>query len=190
MCVVIQNVEVGNEGDTSLKLLTENVKYCEDEGGDGCKDQDDCDDQEEDVAGRGCLLGPRPEGKGCFRFCDLNLCPQNVRCVDESELGHCDCGADVGGGRYCEERLRDFVCPRHWWGRPVCGPCNCDTARGFNETCHAETGECTCKDNHYFQVVSRCCFERERQVFLHACLFSPTGLQPVLLSPLRLLPQG
>ena len=155
LCFFSKNVEVGNEGDTTLKLLTENVKYCEEEG-EPCSGDDgdqDCEDKESSEAVTPCLLGPRPQGEGCFQFCDLNLCPKNARCVDEARLGHCECGeGGGGGGRYCEDDVvRDFVCPRHWWGRPKCGPCNCDTARGFNETCHSATGECTCKDNHYFQ---------------------------------------
>lgn len=36
-------------------------------------------------------------------------------------------------------------CPQGWWGSPMCGPCNCDTARGFHKDCNKTTGECRCK---------------------------------------------
>lgn len=31
----------------------------------------------------------------------------------------------------------------------MCGPCNCDTNRGFHKDCNKTTGECRCKENHY-----------------------------------------
>ncbi len=146
----VRNVEVGNEGDTKLNLLTDAATQCR-------EDSKDCFEGVCAKDRTGCLLGDDDDGN-CVSFCDLTLCPRESRCIDEvGALGHCQCDGEeeeaMSKGRYClDGRRRDFVCPRHWWGRPQCGPCNCDTARGFNETCHATTGECTCKDNHYFQV--------------------------------------
>lgn len=36
-------------------------------------------------------------------------------------------------------------CPHGWWGSPACGPCNCDTGRGFHKDCNKTSGECRCK---------------------------------------------
>ena len=36
-------------------------------------------------------------------------------------------------------------CPQGWWGSPMCGPCNCDTSRGFHKDCNKTSGECRCK---------------------------------------------
>lgn len=44
----------------------------------------------------------------------------------------------------------DQPCPKGWWGHPMCGPCNCDTSKGFDPDCNKTTGECRCK------VSSRC----------------------------------
>ncbi|TNN70471.1 Cadherin EGF LAG seven-pass G-type receptor 1 [Liparis tanakae] len=45
--------------------------------------------------------------------------------------------------------LVEKPCPQGWWGSPVCGPCNCETNRGFHKDCNKTTGECRCKENHY-----------------------------------------
>lgn len=42
-------------------------------------------------------------------------------------------------------------CPRGWWGEKSCGPCNCDTSKGFDSDCNKTSGACRCKvtcDDH------------------------------------------
>lgn len=40
-------------------------------------------------------------------------------------------------------------CPSSWWGFPVCGPCDCDIAAGYNPDCNKNTGQCKCRENYY-----------------------------------------
>lgn len=39
----------------------------------------------------------------------------------------------------------DHQCPRGWWGSPTCGPCHCDTDKGFDPNCNKTSGLCHCK---------------------------------------------
>lgn len=39
----------------------------------------------------------------------------------------------------------DLPCPRGWWGHKTCGPCNCQTDKGFDSDCNKTSGECRCK---------------------------------------------
>lgn len=39
----------------------------------------------------------------------------------------------------------DHQCPRGWWGSPTCGPCHCDTNKGFDPDCNKTSGQCQCK---------------------------------------------
>ncbi len=39
----------------------------------------------------------------------------------------------------------DHQCPRGWWGSPTCGPCHCDTNKGFDPNCNKTSGHCHCK---------------------------------------------
>lgn len=39
----------------------------------------------------------------------------------------------------------DHQCPRGWWGSPTCGPCDCDTDKGFDPNCNKTSGHCHCK---------------------------------------------
>ncbi|AWP02840.1 putative cadherin EGF LAG seven-pass G-type receptor 2 [Scophthalmus maximus] len=59
----------------------------------------------------------------------------------------CDCPSHYFG-HYCEKKT-DLPCPRGWWGHKTCGPCNCQTDKGFDSDCNKTSGECRCKDNHY-----------------------------------------
>lgn len=36
-------------------------------------------------------------------------------------------------------------CPRGRWGHKTCGPCNCQTDKGFDFDCNKTSGECRCK---------------------------------------------
>lgn len=42
-------------------------------------------------------------------------------------------------------RRIDHQCPRGWWGSPTCGPCDCDTDKGFDPNCNKTNGHCHCK---------------------------------------------
>jgi len=67
----------------------------------------------------------------------------------------CECGARQSG-RYCEDQS-PASCPSGWWGQPVCGPCGCDTDKGFLQDCDKHTGECQCKAFHYLPPDSDTC---------------------------------
>lgn len=47
-------------------------------------------------------------------------------------------------GHVCACRI-DHQCPRGWWGSPTCGPCHCDTNKGFDPNCNKTSGHCHCK---------------------------------------------
>ncbi len=117
-----------------MEILSEtNVKPCDAEHL-AC---DDCSKQS-------CPLGVKGK-EGCNSFCDLNLCGDGNECA----VDRCLCQGDYEReGRYCRRKVKE-VCPRHWWGEPTCGPCNCDTTKGFNETCHSTEGTCLCKNDHF-----------------------------------------
>ncbi len=150
-----QEIEAGDDDDPRVELLSEENAL-------------DCSIVTEETAsprlpapsvtslgGSGCPLRRR-SSQQCISFCDLDLCEGGSKCLEEEgeEEGgtySCLCADPANSvGRYCQPKPRE-VCPHHWWGTPVCGPCNCDTRNGFNETCDAETGECGCKNFHYVE---------------------------------------
>uniref|UniRef100_A0A669E8W2 Cadherin EGF LAG seven-pass G-type receptor 1a n=1 Tax=Oreochromis niloticus TaxID=8128 RepID=A0A669E8W2_ORENI len=93
-----------------------------------------------------CACDPGYFGKECVDACKLNPCEHVSTCVRKPSSSHgytCECGQNYYG-QYLEEK-----CHEGWWGSPMCGPCNCDTSRGFHKNCNKTTGECRCKDNHY-----------------------------------------
>uniref|UniRef100_A0A8C2Z8Q9 Cadherin EGF LAG seven-pass G-type receptor 2 n=1 Tax=Cyclopterus lumpus TaxID=8103 RepID=A0A8C2Z8Q9_CYCLU len=95
-----------------------------------------------------CLAGYY--GTNCTDVCSLNPCEHESRCTRKpsSSRGYtCDCPSNYFG-HYCEKKT-DLPCPRGWWGHKTCGPCNCQTDKGFNSDCNKTSGECRCKDNHY-----------------------------------------
>ncbi|XP_047431474.1 cadherin EGF LAG seven-pass G-type receptor 1 isoform X4 [Mugil cephalus] len=97
-----------------------------------------------------CVCKPGFFGKQCVDACQLNPCEHVSTCVRKPSSSHgytCECGQNYYG-QYCENKV-EKPCPQGWWGSPVCGPCNCDTSRGFHKDCNKTTGECRCKDNHY-----------------------------------------
>ncbi|KAG7263644.1 hypothetical protein CRUP_032044, partial [Coryphaenoides rupestris] len=51
----------------------------------------------------------------------------------------------------------DHHCPRGWWGSPICGPCHCDIAKGFDSDCNKTSGVCHCKEFHYWPRGSDSC---------------------------------
>uniref|UniRef100_A0A2A4J5X8 Protocadherin-like wing polarity protein stan n=1 Tax=Heliothis virescens TaxID=7102 RepID=A0A2A4J5X8_HELVI len=151
----IQDVRVG----TAQSLLNrptvrENVR-------DGCQSRADCMlsicppystcesswDSTECVCARG-RLGPH-----CVPACELRPCGDHAVCTQQdTEKGYsctCDEGYMLTASGCVEAGAEE--CPGGWWGgvAGACGPCRCDAARGYHPHCHATTGECHCKENHY-----------------------------------------
>uniref|UniRef100_A0A3P8W458 Cadherin EGF LAG seven-pass G-type receptor 1 n=1 Tax=Cynoglossus semilaevis TaxID=244447 RepID=A0A3P8W458_CYNSE len=125
---------------------------------DGCDVDDPCDSNicpdnshcSDDWNSYTCVCDPGFFGKECVDACQLNPCEHVSTCVRKPSSSHgytCECGQNFYG-QYCENKI-EKPCPQGWWGSPMCGPCNCDTSRGFNKDCNKTTGECRCKDNHY-----------------------------------------
>uniref|UniRef100_A0A3Q1F1Z1 Cadherin EGF LAG seven-pass G-type receptor 1 n=1 Tax=Acanthochromis polyacanthus TaxID=80966 RepID=A0A3Q1F1Z1_9TELE len=125
---------------------------------DGCDLADPCDSNicpenshcSDDWSTHTCVCDPGYFGKDCVDACQLNPCEHVSTCVRKPSSSHgytCDCGQNFYG-QYCENKV-EKPCPQGWWGNPVCGPCNCDTSRGFHKDCNKTTGECRCKENHY-----------------------------------------
>ncbi|XP_066526353.1 cadherin EGF LAG seven-pass G-type receptor 2 [Hoplias malabaricus] len=97
-------------------------------------------------------------GDNCTDACALNPCEHQSACSRKPSSAHgyvCDCRSSYFG-RYCEKKT-DLPCPRGWWGYKTCGPCNCQTDKGFDSDCNKTSGECRCKDNHYRPVGSDVC---------------------------------
>uniref|UniRef100_A0A7N8X5C6 Cadherin EGF LAG seven-pass G-type receptor 1a n=1 Tax=Mastacembelus armatus TaxID=205130 RepID=A0A7N8X5C6_9TELE len=108
-----------------------------------CPDNSHCSD---DWSTHTCVCDPGYFGKECVDACQLNPCEHVSTCVRKPSSSHgytCECGQNYYG-QYLEK-----PCALGWWGSPVCGPCNCDTSRGFHKDCNKTTGECRCKENHY-----------------------------------------
>uniref|UniRef100_A0A8C3B025 Cadherin EGF LAG seven-pass G-type receptor 1 n=1 Tax=Cyclopterus lumpus TaxID=8103 RepID=A0A8C3B025_CYCLU len=125
---------------------------------DGCDLADPCDSNicpenshcSDDWSTHTCVCDPGFFGKECVDACQLNPCEHISTCVRKPSSSHgytCECGQNHYG-QYCENKV-EKPCAQGWWGSPVCGPCNCDTNRGFHKDCNKTTGECRCKENHY-----------------------------------------
>ncbi|XP_065817456.1 cadherin EGF LAG seven-pass G-type receptor 3 [Labrus bergylta] len=105
-----------------------------------------------------CLCEPGYYGRGCTDACHLNPCENEAQCHRKPSSSHgyiCDCG-DNHYGQYCQHRI-DHQCPRGWWGSPTCGPCHCDTNKGFDPNCNKTNGHCHCKEFHYHPRGSDTC---------------------------------
>uniref|UniRef100_A0AAQ6AC63 Cadherin EGF LAG seven-pass G-type receptor 1a n=1 Tax=Amphiprion ocellaris TaxID=80972 RepID=A0AAQ6AC63_AMPOC len=133
---------------------------------DGCDLADPCDSNicpenshcSDDWSTHTCVCDPGYFGKECVDACQLNPCEHVSTCVRKPSSSHgytCDCGQNFYG-QYLEK-----PCPQGWWGSPVCGPCNCDTSRGFHKDCNKTTGECRCKENHYRPEGEDACYPCE-----------------------------
>ncbi|XP_071331336.1 cadherin EGF LAG seven-pass G-type receptor 3 isoform X3 [Trachinotus anak] len=112
-----------------------------------CPTHSRCSDQWERHT---CVCEPGYYGKGCTDACHLNPCENEAQCHRKPSSSHgyiCDCG-DNHYGQYCQHRI-DHQCPRGWWGSPTCGPCHCDTNKGFDPDCNKTSGHCHCKEFHY-----------------------------------------
>ncbi|XP_029019747.1 cadherin EGF LAG seven-pass G-type receptor 1 isoform X4 [Betta splendens] len=125
---------------------------------DGCDVADPCDSNicsdnshcHDDWSAHTCVCDPGYFGRDCVDACQLNPCEHVSTCVRKPSSSHgytCECGLNYYG-QYCENKV-EKQCAQGWWGSPVCGPCNCDTGRGFHKDCNKTTGECRCKENHY-----------------------------------------
>ncbi|XP_017266742.1 cadherin EGF LAG seven-pass G-type receptor 3 isoform X2 [Kryptolebias marmoratus] len=105
-----------------------------------------------------CLCEPGYYGRSCTDACHLNPCENEAQCHRKPSSSHgyiCDCG-DNHYGQYCQHRI-DHQCPRGWWGSPTCGPCHCDTDKGFDPDCNKTSGLCHCKEFHYHPRNSDSC---------------------------------
>ncbi|KAM4562914.1 cadherin EGF LAG seven-pass G-type receptor 3 [Odontesthes bonariensis] len=105
-----------------------------------------------------CICEPGYYGKSCSNACHLNPCENEAQCHRKPSSSHgyiCDCG-DNHYGQYCQHRI-DHQCPRGWWGSPTCGPCHCDTNKGFDPDCNKTSGHCHCKEFHYHPRSSDTC---------------------------------
>ncbi|XP_066904779.1 protocadherin-like wing polarity protein stan isoform X2 [Halyomorpha halys] len=99
-----------------------------------------------------CACNAGYVGEECDSVCNLNPCHNGGYCLHDkdSPLGYsCVCNTTIFTGDYCEKEKSE-ICPSSWWGQPNCGPCNCDISRGYSPNCDQKTGDCTCKESHYF----------------------------------------
>lgn len=88
-------------------------------------------------------------GSDCSLACELNACSSGSTCIPWNNTRGYNCLCDgYHTGTYCEESLVQ-VCPSSWWGTPVCGPCDCNTDKGYDANCNKTTGTCHCQVNHY-----------------------------------------
>uniref|UniRef100_A0A8C6V1M6 Cadherin EGF LAG seven-pass G-type receptor 1a n=1 Tax=Neogobius melanostomus TaxID=47308 RepID=A0A8C6V1M6_9GOBI len=124
----------------------------------GCDMSDPCDSNicpenshcSDDWTSHSCVCDPGYFGKDCVDACKLNPCEHISTCIRKPSSSHgyiCECARNYYG-QYCEH-VATKSCVDGWWGNPVCGPCNCDTSKGFYKDCNKTTGECRCKENHY-----------------------------------------
>ncbi|KAK7902003.1 hypothetical protein WMY93_018772 [Mugilogobius chulae] len=152
----IQGVRVGDTPSSASNVnMAPGMKIRVEEG---CDVSDPCDSNicpenshcSDDWTTHSCICDPGYFGKDCVDACKLNPCEHVSTCVRKPSSSHgytCEC-EDNYYGQYCEHVAKK-PCANGWWGDPVCGPCNCDTSKGFYKDCNKTTGECRCKENHY-----------------------------------------
>ncbi|KTG47082.1 hypothetical protein cypCar_00028987, partial [Cyprinus carpio] len=124
-------------------------------GSNPCPAHSDCSD---DWDTHSCRCHSGYYGNNCSDACTLNPCEHQSACSRKSSSAHgytCNCPSSYFG-QYCEKKT-DLPCPRGWWGDKSCGPCNCDTAKGFDADCNKTSGACRCKDNHFRPAASAVC---------------------------------
>ncbi|XP_046394946.1 protocadherin-like wing polarity protein stan isoform X2 [Ischnura elegans] len=118
--------------------------------------------------GHECQCDSGYVGSDCIGVCVMNPCTNGAKCIANrtAPRGYqCKCKSEEFSGDYCEVKV-DQPCPASWWGYPICGPCHCNTEKGYNPDCNKTTGECFCKENHYQPEGSDRCFD---------CQCYPTG---------------
>ncbi|XP_054168820.1 protocadherin-like wing polarity protein stan [Oppia nitens] len=99
-------------------------------------------------------------GDQCLDICHLNPCSVGSKCqrwTNTSRGYKCQCD-DYHTGLNCLDELPK-TCPSNWWGYPICGPCNCDTSKGYDGNCNKTSGECSCEQNHFQPLNSDICFK-------------------------------
>ncbi|TRY55727.1 hypothetical protein DNTS_010295 [Danionella cerebrum] len=124
-------------------------------GSKACPEHSDCTERE-DTRVCSCHLGYY--GNNCTDACSLNPCDHQSICSRTPDSAHgytCSCHGNYFG-QYCEKKV-ERPCPRGWWGGDSCGPCHCETAKGFDADCNKTSGACRCKDNHYRPPTSEAC---------------------------------
>ncbi|NXC81296.1 CELR1 protein, partial [Cercotrichas coryphoeus] len=156
-------------GETSTNIATLNMKQAiKINVKEGCEVDNPCDSNpcpqhsycSDDWDSYSCVCDPGYFGRDCVDVCNLNPCEHVSTCVHKPSSSHgytCECGQSYYG-QYCESKI-DLPCPRGWWGNPICGPCNCETSKGFDSDCNKTNGECHCKVSKRNQQVemSHCC---------------------------------
>lgn len=173
----IKRLDVGNSKDSWLRPTLENNVHLGCSGSNDahpvtdvcasgpCPENADClpdgtDDDEGNAGGHHCRCRLGYVGRHCIPVCQLNPCAAGATCVQTNgtTLGYrCLCDDRHTGAR-CEDRLPD-TCPADWWGHPICGPCNCDVAKGYDGNCNKTTGECRCQANRFQLAGSDVCYE-------------------------------
>uniref|UniRef100_A0A8B9S3C2 Cadherin EGF LAG seven-pass G-type receptor 1 n=1 Tax=Apteryx owenii TaxID=8824 RepID=A0A8B9S3C2_APTOW len=155
-------------GETSTNVATLNMKQAiKINVKEGCEVDNPCDSNpcpqhsycSDDWDSYSCVCDPGYFGRDCVDVCNLNPCEHVSTCVHKPSSSHgytCECGQSYYG-QYCESKI-DLPCPRGWWGNPICGPCNCETSKGFDPDCNKTNGECHCKANYYKPQSSDTCY--------------------------------
>ncbi|XP_071589956.1 cadherin EGF LAG seven-pass G-type receptor 1 isoform X6 [Heliangelus exortis] len=155
-------------GETSTNIATLNMKQATKINvKEGCEVDNPCDSNpcpqhsycSDDWDSYSCVCDPGYFGRDCVDVCNLNPCEHVSTCVHKPSSSHgytCECGQSYYG-QYCESKI-DLPCPRGWWGNPICGPCNCETSKGFDSDCNKTNGECHCKANYYRPQSSDTCY--------------------------------
>ncbi|XP_077101784.1 cadherin EGF LAG seven-pass G-type receptor 2-like [Siphateles boraxobius] len=124
-------------------------------GSNPCPEHSECRD---DWDTHSCRCHPGYYGTSCTDACALNPCEHQSACSRKTSSAHgytCTCPSSFFG-QYCQKKT-DLPCPRGWWGDKSCGPCNCDTAKGFDADCNKTSGLCRCKDNHFLPASGDVC---------------------------------
>ncbi|GAU93347.1 hypothetical protein RvY_05301 [Ramazzottius varieornatus] len=109
-------------------------------------------------------------GTQCKEVCSYEPCVSGV-CLPSKESLHgyqCHCFENFTG-QYCDKMIPQS-CAADWWGYPLCGPCNCDVSKGFDQRCDQRDGTCRCRENFYrLPGADRC---HECQCYLSGSLSS------------------
>uniref|UniRef100_A0A8C7VRL5 Cadherin EGF LAG seven-pass G-type receptor 2 n=1 Tax=Oncorhynchus mykiss TaxID=8022 RepID=A0A8C7VRL5_ONCMY len=160
----VQGLRVGETSSSSVSLSLSQARRVNMEQ--GCSVPDPCVSNtcpsnsycSDDWDSHSCTCLTGYYGDNCTDVCALNPCEHQSACtrkVSSSRGYTCDCPSNYFG-QYCEKKT-DLPCPRGWWGHKTCGPCDCQTDKGFDADCNKTSGECRCKDNHYRPEGSEVC---------------------------------